>query len=115
MVSKDLTLFPDLIAGLESEDRLVRMRAADAAEKVTRGNHELLLAYKTQLLGLLAETNEQELRWHLAAMIPRVALNSMERQLVVASLHIYLEDRSSIVKTSALQTLADLARDDLSL
>ena len=112
IVSKDLTLFPELIDGLESEDRLVRMRAADAAEKVTRGNHELLQPFKTQLLGWLAETNEQELRWHLAAMIPRLALNSRERQLVVASLHIYLEDRSSIVKTFALEALAGLARDE---
>jgi hypothetical protein len=39
-------LFPELIAGLWSDDPLVRMRAADAAEKVTRGNHEILQPYK---------------------------------------------------------------------
>jgi hypothetical protein len=33
MVSKNLQLFPELIAGLWSKDPLVRMRAADAAEK----------------------------------------------------------------------------------
>jgi len=115
MVSQDAGLFPELMAGLWSGDALVRMRAADAAEKVTRGNHELLEPYKKQLLGLMAETREQELRWHLAAMIPRLRLSAKERQLAGSLLIGYLEDRSSIVKTSALQGLADLAGHDLSL
>jgi hypothetical protein len=115
LVSRDAGLFPDLMAGLWSSDPLVRMRAADAAEKVTRGNRELLRPYKNELLGLMAGTKEQELRWHLAAMIPRLPLNARERQLAVSSMHIYLEDRSSIVKTSALQALADLAQDDPNL
>jgi hypothetical protein len=42
-------------------------------------------------------------------MIPRLALNSRELQLAVSFLKRYLEDPSSIVKTSALQGLADLA------
>jgi hypothetical protein len=109
IVSKDPGLFPQLIAGLWSDHALVRMRAADAAEKVTRRNREFLDPYKKELLGLMAETEEQELRWHLAAMIPRLPLNSRELQLAVSFLKGYLEDRSSIVKTSALQGLADLA------
>ena len=48
-VSKDARLFPELIAGMWSDDPLVRMRAADAAEKVTRGNPELLQPFKKQL------------------------------------------------------------------
>jgi len=109
MVSRDPGLFPQLIAGLWSDQPLVRMRAADTAEKVTRRNREFLQPYKKELLGLMAETEEQELRWHLAAMIPRLALNSRELQLAVSFLKRYLEDPSSIVKTSALQGLADLA------
>jgi len=91
------------------------MRAADAAEKVTRRNGEFLRPYKKELLGLMAETREQELRWHLAVMVPRLLLNSKERQLATSLLHTYLEDRSSIVKTFALQGLADLAQDDPSI
>jgi hypothetical protein len=88
------------------------MRAADAAEKVTRENSELLLTHKKELLGLLAEERQQEVRWHLAVMVPRLALNATERQSAVASLQSYLLDRSSIVRTFALQGLADLARSD---
>jgi HEAT repeat protein len=115
MVSKAPELFPELIAGLWSEDPLVRMRAADAAEKVTRKKRELLLPYKRELLGLMAETEQQELRWHLAAMVPRLWLKTRERQIAISSLNRYLEDGSSIVKTSALQGLADLAEDNPSM
>jgi hypothetical protein len=91
------------------------MRAADAAEKVTRGNRELLQPHKKELLGLMAEARQQELRWHLAVMIPRLQLDYKERKLATTLLNRYLEDRSSIVKTFALQGLADLARDDPSI
>jgi hypothetical protein len=115
MVSRDPGLFPQLIAGLWSGDPLVRMRAADATEKLTRANHEFLQPYKKELLGLMAETKQQELRWHLAAMIPRLPLQARERQRAASLMEGYLEDRSSIVKTSALQGLADLAQHDASL
>lgn len=105
-------LFPQLIAGLWSSDPLVCMRAADAAEKVTREHPELLQPYKRELLGLMAEAQQQELRWHLAAMIPRLVLNARERKAAISSLHSYLQDRSSIVKTFALQGLADFACDE---
>jgi len=109
MVCGDTKLFPQLIAGLWSADPLVRMRAADAAEKVTRKHSELLQLHKKELLGLMSEVSEQELCWHLAVMVPRLPLNARERQAAISSLNGYLEDRSSIVKTFALQGLADLA------
>jgi len=115
IVSKDPGLFPELITGLWSDDPLVRMRAADAAEKVTRSKPDLLQPFKKELLGLMAEATQQELRWHLAAIVPRLVLNSKERRQAASSLNTYLEDRSSIVRTSALQGLADLAQDEPSL
>jgi hypothetical protein len=115
MVSADPRLFPQLIAGLWSDDPLVRMRAADAAEKATRTEPGLLMPYKRELLGLLTEAVQQELRWHLALMVPRLALNAKERELAASLLGRYLQDRSSIVKTFSLQGLAELAQDDPSL
>ncbi len=115
MVSKDPKLFPELMAGLWSTDPLIRMRAADAAEKVTRNRGELLQPYKEELLGLMVETEQQELRWHLAAMVPRLQLNTKQRNLATSLLIGYLDDRSSIVKTFALQGLAELAQNDPSI
>jgi hypothetical protein len=57
----------------------------------------------------MSEAKQQELRWHLAAIVPRLPLNAKERQLALSLLNNYLEDRSSIVKTFALQGLAELA------
>lgn len=107
--------FRELIKCLWHENPVVRMRAADAAEKVSAQKPCLLDRHKPQLLGLLAEAKQIELRWHLAAMVPRLRLTPAERQRAVAALHHYLKDRSSIVKTFALQGLADLARDDAAL
>src|SRR5690242_12000583 len=56
LVSRNPKLFPRLFAGLWSDDPVVRMRAADAAEKVTRTAPKLLQPYKAELLGLLAES-----------------------------------------------------------
>jgi hypothetical protein len=114
-VSKNQALFPELMKGWWSQDPLVRIRAADATEKVTRKHLDLLRPYKKELLGLMAEAKEQELRWHLAAMVSRLSLNSKERQLATSLLRSYLEDRSSIVKTFALQGLAELSGDDTSI
>jgi HEAT repeat protein len=114
-VRKNPKLFQQLIGGLWSPDAVVRMRAVDAAEKVTRKNSELLKPYKEGLLGLMSETQEQELRWHLAVMVPRLELSAKEKQRAISFLNAYLEDRSSIVKTFALQGLADLAGEDSSL
>jgi hypothetical protein len=115
MVAKEPKLFSELIKGLWAENSLVRMRAADAAEKVTRSKPELLKTYRKELLGLMAETEEQEVRWHLAQLAPRIATTARERQTAAAILMKYLEARSSIVRTFALQGLAELARDESSL
>jgi hypothetical protein len=112
IVSKNQALFPQLIKGWWSENPLVRMRAADATEKVVREIPDLLRPYKKELLGLMAEAKEPELRWHLAVMVPRLSLNSKERQRATSALSSYLDDRSSIVKTFALQGPVDLTMDD---
>jgi len=91
------------------------MRAADAAEKVSGRNPELLKSYKTELLGLLAEAEQSELRWHLAQMIPRLSLTKPESERAAQTLQLYLEDRSSIVRTFALQALSDLSKSDAGL
>jgi hypothetical protein len=112
LVLKEPRRFRELIRCLWDENPIVRMRAADAAEKVSAQKPRLLDRYKAELLGLLAEAEQIELRWHLAAMVPRLRLTAPERRRAAAVLQRYLDNRSSIVKTFALQGLADLARDD---
>ena len=115
IVSKDPKLFPQLIAGLWSPDPLVRMRAADAAEKVTRKQRRLLDPYKKELLGLLTEAQEQELRWHLAVMVPRLLLDPKEQQLAMSSLDRYLgladlAETEPSFRPRVVETLREAAR-----
>jgi len=91
------------------------MRAADAAEKISAKRPPLLERHKAELLGLLAEAEQIELRWHPALLVLRLRLTAPERQRAVTALRRYLDDRSSIVKTCALEALAHLARNDARL
>jgi hypothetical protein len=105
----------ELIECLWDPDPCVCMRAADAIEKGSRDNTALLEAHKAELLGLLAEAEQQEVRWHLALIVPRLLLTTSERRRVAKLLQMYLADPSSIVKTFAMQGLADLALQDVAM
>jgi hypothetical protein len=111
-VANEPALFEELIACFWDGDPLVRMRAADAAEKASLENPRLLQPFKKELLGLTEETTQKELRWHLALMIARIALTPGERRRAAITLTDYLADGSSIVKALAMQGLADLALQD---
>ena len=108
-------LFDDLLHGLLDEDPVIRMRSADAVEKVTAVHPEYLQAYKAILIQDVACSRQQEVRWHVAQMVPRLELSAQEREGVVGILLGYLEDHSRIVKTFSMQALADLAENDREL
>jgi HEAT repeat protein len=104
--------FASLFAGMLSDDPLIRMRAADAVEKISATHPRYLFPYKKKLMNQVARTGQQEVRWHVAQMIPRLNLNPRERTQAVKILLEYLQDRSSIVRTFAMQALGDLAGED---
>ncbi len=105
-------LFDAVFKAMLNEDPLVRMRAADAVEKITREHPEYLQPYKTDLVKHVAALKQQEVRWHAAQMIPRLVLNEEERRDSAEILFGYLEDDSKIVQTNALQALVDLSAGD---
>lgn len=83
-VLKRPSLFVTVIRGLDCADPLIRMRCADAAEKMTRSHPDWLQPHKAALIALAARTAEQEMRWHLAQMLPRLTLTPTETRRVVA-------------------------------
>jgi len=111
-VSKNLELVGELVVGLVSDDPIIRMRAADALEKVSKGHPALLNPFKDILLNAAADSEQQEVRWHMAQMLPRLKLSQKENEGVVSILSVYLGDRSSIVKVSAMQALVEFAIND---
>jgi len=72
-------------------------------------------AAKEQLIWQVAQSPEQEVRWHVAQIFPRLQTSGDERAAMVAILLDYLGDKSKIVKTFAMQALADLAEQDAGL
>jgi hypothetical protein len=111
-VLQNPTRLAELIECLWNDDSVIRMRAADAAEKVSLRRPELLAPFKAELLGLAEEAIQAELRWHLALMLPRLPITSSERRRAWNRMQSYLDDRSSIVKTCAIQAMAELAKGD---
>jgi hypothetical protein len=109
LIERDWARLGELVELLWDDNAVVRMRAADALEKISRSRASLLQPWKDGLVGLMAETQQQEVRWHLAAILPRLVLTGAETRRVAELLWIFLEDRSSIVRTCAIQGLWELA------
>lgn len=114
-IAGDQTLFDEVFAGMFLNDPVIRMRAADAVEKASRRHPERLYPHKDALLGELAGVDQQEVRWHVAQMLPRLPLNPSERHRAVAILEEFLDDKSTIVRVNALEALVTLARGDSEL
>ena len=104
-----------LVECLWDGDAGVANRAADALERASYHRPSLAAKWTESLIGLMAEAEQNKLRWNLALAVPRLDLNVEEARRVAAALRNYLEDRSSIVKTAAMHGLTDLTRHDSSL
>jgi len=114
-ISANPKLFAQVLVAVLGADPLIRMRAADAIQKASAINPKLLQPHKRIILRKIAVIPQQEVRWHVAQIIPQLKLTPKERDHAVAILFDYLEDKSSIVKTFAMQALADLAQTDYDL
>ena len=114
-VLADARLFGAVFDCMLVDDPLVRMRAADAVEKITVLRPDFLKPYKAKLIKRVATVDQQEVRWHVAQLVSRLELNKSERKIALEFLNRYLDDKSSIVRTFAMQALADIATRDAGL
>ena len=106
--------FGEVMDAMLAADPGTRMRAADAAEKISRVHPDWLQQFKRLMLDHVAKVDQQEVRWHAAQMLPRLNLTRAERKKVFALLLTYLDHPSRIVQTFAMQALADIAMQDQS-
>jgi len=111
-ISQASNLFAIVVDGMTVDDPVVRMRAADAVEKASRAQPDLLQPHKKTILTNVATVVQSEVRWHLVQLIPRLRLTANERKQAIALLWSCLECRSKIVQVNAMQALADLAVQD---
>jgi hypothetical protein len=115
MVLEEPRLGQQLIECLWDEDESVASRAADALETVVGEHPKVSRPWKEELLGLLVESRAIKLRWHLVLIITQLKLTKPECRRVADVLTGWLDDRSSIVKTCAMQGLAELTQQDKSM
>jgi HEAT repeat protein len=111
-VSKDPSQFEILIQGMLHEDPLIRMRAADAVEKFTAKHPEYLHPHKQIIIQQISKLEQQEVRWHVAQIFPRLMVTDAEKKRIIKILQDYLQDKSKIVVTFALQALSDFGAKD---
>ena len=102
--------FGELWACLSNQDPVVRMRAADALEKLGRVAPRLFDPHKAALLSGELDDGTPELRWHLVAIASRLTLTEAEAEaFAIRCNQIIRHDRSRIVRVMALQALFDVA------
>jgi hypothetical protein len=111
-LEEDPERFQELVMGLLNPDALVRMRCADAIEKVCHVHIDWLRPHTEFFLEQAATQTQQEVRWHIAQIMPRLSLTRSQRTQAIRRLWGYLNDPSVIVRVSALQALAELSVRD---
>lgn len=109
-ILKNPSLFAKIFEGMLHDDPRVRMRSADALEKVSSKHPEYLQPFKTRLINEISRIQQQEVRWHVAQMFSYLELTKTERDEIIQVLFSYIKTtKSNIVKTFSIQTLADFA------
>lgn len=109
-VGNDPDRFSELLTVLTDDRPVVRMRSADAMEKVTRHYPALLQAHQASLFEQLQIATQQEVRWHLAQFMPRMTWTEEEASDIVRVLTDWIAaETSAIVIVNALQAMFDLS------
>lgn len=111
----DPSLLDELFQGVADQDRAVRARCADAIEKAVAAKPEILHPYKDTVLRWMATVEDWTVREHVCLLLPRLHLTARERREAFEIARSYLSDRSSIVRTFAMQAMFDLATQDRDL
>ena len=107
----------ELVTCLLTEDRELRVRAADVARRITERDTESLALHVAELASILAEIPipESRTRWHLGLVVARTARTPQHIRLAAEVLWQLAEDKSNVVRCSAVEGLGLLAQRDRSL
>lgn len=110
---KDRRRLSELYSCLFDEDAWVRMRAADALEKICRVHPDWLLPYIDRFSKELADSTQPSIQWHMAQIYRQVALTEMQKTRAITWLKKLLstEEVDWIVSANAMDTLAQFVDD----
>lgn len=108
-------MIKELVLAINNSDAGVKMRAADAVQKISELKPQLIKPYKKEFIKF-STINQKEVRWHLAQIYPILDLNHHEREGILNKLHEWIKtDESNIVKVFSMQAIYDFSLKDESI
>lgn len=113
LVLKDRTRLDELYNCLFDGDAWVRMRAADALEKICREQPDWLLPYIDRFAKDLATSTQPSIQWHLAQIYSQVYVTAQQKKFAIGWLKSLLSAKEVdwIVAANAMDTLVQFAQD----
>lgn len=107
----------ELVTILSINNSEQRVRAADVARRITDKDPAFLAPHASEIAAILADApiTESRTRWHLGLVVARTARTPSQIRLAAGLLWQLSEDRSNVVRCSAVEGLGLLARRDPSL
>lgn len=96
-----------------NDDAWVRMRAADALEKICRKQPDWLLLYIDKFANELSTSDQPSIQWHLAQIYREVTLTEEQKHLAIGWLKDLLSSKEIdwIVAANAMDTLVTFTKD----
>ena len=113
LVLEDKSRLDELYNCLFDEDAWVRMRAADALEKICRQHSEWLKPYINRFQNEFATNTQPSIQWHLAQIYSQVDLTPDQKQAAIHWLKQLLstKDVDWIVSANSMDTLVQFTLD----
>ena len=113
LVLHDPQRLDELYACLFEEDAWLRMRAADALEKVCRQHPDWLLPYIDRFFDELSTTTQPSIQWHLAQIYRETSLTSEQKKQAANWLKGLLSNKDVdwIVGANAMDTLVQFTKE----
>lgn len=106
--------FDELFPFLSHSNRVVVMRSSDAVEKISQYNPEFLQKHKEKIFELCQSEIFNELKWHLALLLPRLSLseNELGKAWEILSNWTKNKENSKIVRVNSLQGMYEIVQKE---
>lgn len=106
--------FDELFTFMAHPERPIRMRAADAVEKISLDHPEYLQDHVAELFDLCKTAVDKEFKWHLALLLSRPVFSKSEANRAWTILMEWARDKTSsrITRVNALEGLYRLCRTE---
>ena len=113
VVLADQSRLPELYDCLFAPDAWVRMRGADALEKVCREHPDWLVPYIGRMQTDLASSTQPSILWHMAQIYAQVPLSNAQKTAAIQWLkrQVATNEVDWIVAANTLETLVQFAKD----